>query len=447
MSTNNNAPAKSSNFWAYMQVVGLAFLMIGGIQTILANSGNFIAVVCPEMGFEVSQFTFWITCYALGMAVSQLYVGKLWLVIRTPILLTVSFLICIAAMACMGMYTELWQWYLSGVIIGLSGGCFFMVSGPIVITNWFAKNSGFALGLVTIISAVGTAILSPVDAAIIAAVGWRMGYLVVAVISCVLVLPFTIFIIRYQPSDRGCKPVGWEPGMESITAGAEDSSGTSLKGGVLSLAFVCLFLGAGLCALFGGYQNQWSVAAVSWGYDLSFGATMISATALFGVVAPLIGIMIDKLGPFKSTFIVLAGQFISGLGLIFLHGNPICVLIFVFFFADQMTIVGTLVPLLTRKVFGARNYTKILAYIQIGIGLIGGFSNPIIAAFYEGSGNFNDALWFGVSLCVACAILFGGVAIFRKNLKFEGPSGSDGLPGNSADEVVAEEAAVAKTEL
>ncbi|MEI3230553.1 MAG: hypothetical protein V8S24_04415 [Gordonibacter pamelaeae] len=100
--------------------------------------------------------------------------------------------------------------------------------------------------------------------------------------------------------------------MENITAGAKDSSGTSLKGGVLSLAFVCLFLAAGLCALFGGYQNQWSVAAVSWGYDLSFGATMISATALFGVCAPLIGIMIDKLGAFKSTFIVLAGQFLSG---------------------------------------------------------------------------------------------------------------------------------------
>ncbi len=440
---------KKSKIWAYLQVVGLAFLMIGGIQTILANSGNFIAVVCPEMGFEVSAFTFWITCYAFGMAISQLYVGKLWLVVRTPILLTGSFLVCIAALACMSFYTEIWQWYVSGFIIGLSGGFFFMVSAPIIITNWFAKNSGFALGLVTIISAVGTAILSPVDAVIIAAVGWRTGYLLVALISCVLVLPFTLFVIRYQPSDRGCKPIGWKPGMENITAGAEDSSGTTLKGGVLSLAFVCLFLGAGLCALFGGYQNQWSIAAVSWGYDLSFGATMISATALFGICAPFIGILIDKLGPFKSTFIVLAGQFISGLGLIFLHGNPICVLIFVFFFADQMTIVGTLVPLLTRKVFGARNYTKILAYIQIGIGLIGGFSNPIIAAFYEGSGNFDSALWFGVGLCVACALLFAGVAVFSKRLTFVGPKEGNQAPADqtSADELVEEEAAVARIDL
>lgn len=449
MSIQENTQTGSSKKWAYLQVVGLAFLMIGGIQTILANSGNFIAVVCPDMGFEISSFVFWITCYAFGMAISQLYVGKLWLVIKTPTLLTGSFLVCIAALACMSFYNEIWQWYVPGFIIGLSGGFFFMVSAPIIITNWFAKGSGFALGLVTIISAVGAAILSPIDAAIIAAVGWRMSYLIVALMSCILVLPFTLFVIRYQPSDCGCKPVGWEPGMQNITAGADDSSGTSLKGGLCSLAFVCLFLAAGLCALFGGYQNQWSVAAVEWGYDLSFGATMISATALFGVCAPLIGIMIDKLGSFKSTFIVLAGQFISGMGLIFFHDSPAAVLVCVFFFADQMTIVGTLVPLLTRKVFGARNYTKILAYIQIGIGLIGGFSNPIIAGFSEAYGTFTASLWFGIALCIACAILFGGTAIFRKQLKFEGPGKDDGGQslGTAEDQVVAEEAAVAKTQL
>lgn len=413
-------PRKGSA-WPWLQVVGLAFLMLGGIQTILANSGNFFVPVCTDLGFETSDYSWWITCYAFGMAFSQLYVGKLWLKINTPLLLTVSFLICIGALALMGTYTQLWQWYASGVVIGLTGGFFFMVSGPIIITNWFAKRSGLALGLVTIISAIGTAILSPVQAAIIAAVGWRTAYFVIALISCVLVLPWTIFVLRYQPSDRGCKPVGWEEGMDTITAGDEEATGTSVKGGVLSIAFVCIFLGAGLCALFGGYQNLWSTAAVSWGYDVTFGSYMISATALFGVMAPLIGMMIDKLGPFKSTFVVLAGQIISGICLILFHGNPIAVLVSVFFFADQMTIVGTLVPLLVRSVFGAKNYTKLLSYIQIGIGLIGGFSAPIVSSFFAMTGTFDASLWFGVGLAASCAVLFGIAMVTRKQLKFEGP--------------------------
>lgn len=234
---------KQKNTWAYLQVVGLGFLMLGGIQTILANSGNFFVPVYNDLGFATPDFAWWITCYAFGMAFSQLYVGKLWLMVKTPVLLTISFLISIVALAMMGTYTELWQWYVSGVIIGLSGGCYFMVSAPIIITNWFAKRSGFALGLVTIISAVLTAIMSPIQASIIGAVGWRLAYAVIAIISCVLVLPWILLVLRYEPADKGVKPVGWEEGMDTITAGDEDASGTSVRNGVCSIAFVCIFLG------------------------------------------------------------------------------------------------------------------------------------------------------------------------------------------------------------
>lgn len=422
MSVNGQASAavpQRGSKWAWLQVVGLGFLMIGGIQTILANSGNFFVPVCEELGFATPDYAWWITCYAFGMAFSQLYVGKLWLKLNTPFMLTGSFLVCIGALALMGTYTELWQWYASGVVIGLTGGFFFMVSAPILVTNWFAKRAGFALGVVTIISAIGTAILSPVQAAVIAAFGWRAAYGIVALISCALVLPWTIFVLRYQPSDRGCKPVGWTEAMGTITAGDEEARGTTLKGGVLSVPFACIFLGAGLCALFGGYQNLWSTAAVSWGYDVQFGSYMISATALFGVCAPLIGLMIDKLGAYSSTFVVLVGQMVSGVCLVLFHGNPIAVLVFVFFFADQMTIVGTLVPLLVRLTFGARNYTKLLSFVQIGIGLIGGFSAPIVSSFFAAYGNFEASLWFGVGLAAACFVLFGIARLTKDRLSFE----------------------------
>ena len=405
----------------WLQVVGLAFVMLGGIQTILSNAGNFFVPVCTDLGFNTSDFSWWITCYAFGMAFSQLYAGKLWTKVATPPLLTISFLVCIGAFALMGTYTQLWQWYVSGVVIGLTGGFFFMVSAPIVVTNWFAKRSGLALGIVVVIGGVGAAILSPVQAAIIAAIGWRSAYFVVALISCVLALPWTLFVLTYQPSDVGCKPFGWSEGMDTITAGDEEASGTSVKGGVFSLAFVCIFLGAGLCALFGGYQNLWPTAAASWGYDATFGSYMISATVLFGVMAPVMGMLVDKLGPFRATFVVLAGQMVSGVCLIAFHDNPVAVLIFVFFFADQMTIVGTLVPLLVREVFGARNYTKLLSYVQIGIGLIGGFSAPIVSSFFALTGSFDASLWFGVCLAVTSIVLFATAMVARKRLVFERP--------------------------
>ena len=110
---------------------------------------------------------------------------------------------------------------------------------------------------------------------------------------------------------------------------------------------------------------------------------------------------------------------VSGVCLVLFHGNPIAVLVFVFFFADQMTIVGTLVPLLVRLTFGARNYTKLLSFVQIGIGLIGGFSAPIVSSFFAAYGNFEASLWFGVGLAAACFVLFGIARLTKDRLSFE----------------------------
>jgi MFS family permease len=420
----SNTGTKQKNTWAWLQVVGMGFLTIAGIQTILANSGNFFAAVCAPteaggMGFPVNEFAWWLTCTTYCMALSQIYVGRLWLKLKTPVLLSISLIVCMAAFALMGAYTEMWQWYLSGIAIGLSGGFFFMVGAPIIITNWFAKRSALALGVVTIIGAIGAAILSPVQAAIIASFGWRLAYPLIALISVAIALPFTLFVVKYKPGDKGLKPYGWQDGMENITAGAKDSSGTSVKWGLLSIPFAAIFVAAGLCALFGGYQNLWSIAAEEWGYGAQFGSLMISTTALFGLVAPLLGILIDKLGAYPSTFVILAAQLLSGLGLLFFHGNQIALLISVFFFADQMTVVGTLVPLVIRKTFGARNYTKILGYTQLGIGLIGGLSAPIISTLMISFNTFNAALVFAVFLSAGSALFFFIAFLTRKTLKWE----------------------------
>ena len=51
--------------------------------------------------------------------------------------------------------------------------------------------------------------MSPVMISIIEEVGWRTGYLILAAVSAVLVLPCMLFVIRYRPADRGMLPYGF----------------------------------------------------------------------------------------------------------------------------------------------------------------------------------------------------------------------------------------------
>ena len=405
MSEEKGQALKPGNKRAWAITVGLGFLMGAGLQTILAGAGNFIPLVCADLQCDPTQLTLWITMYAIFMAISQPFVGRLWPKVNAKILTTVSFLVSIVAFALMGTYNEVWQFWVSGAVIGLSGGFYFMVAAPYLITNWFAKKTGLALGVAGIIGSLLGAILSPVDAAIIAAVGWRTAYFVVAAISCVMALPFTLFVFEFDPAKLGMRPVGWEEGMETVTAGAADAPGIPEKKAVASIVFVMLFLVGGIFALYGGYQNLWGYAAAEWGFDATFASTMISASILFGLMGPVIGAIIDKFGPWKTTYGVMAIQLIASAGLLFFHGSAPVVLVLVFFFAFQGAVVGNLIPLLTRDAFGPKAYTKIFSYMQIGIGLIGGFSNPIVSFFYTEFGTFNAPMVFAVVIAVVCIVL------------------------------------------
>lgn len=414
---------KSGVVWGWLIVVGFAFVMNAGIGTILAGAGNFIGPILFETGWDPTTFVFWITMYAIGMAISMTFVGHLWVKVKTVPLLTVAFLISMAAMAAMSFYSEIWHWYVSGFIIGLSGGVYFMIAAPIIITNWFAKTPGLALGTMGIIGSILGAIWAPIQSMIIGAVGWRTGYLVVVLICCITALPWIFFVIRFKPEDKGMKPIGWEEGMKEITTGAENAPGASLKKGVLSICFICLFFAAGLCALYGGYQNLWSQAAFEWGFEArgttTFSSLMISATALFGLVGPLIGWMVDKLGAFKTTYVVLGIQLAASLGLFFFHTSQPVVLVLVFFFAFQGAVVGTLTPLLVREAVGPKNYSKILSYAQIGIGLIGGLSAPVLAFIMTSTGSFNSTFVFGAILAAICLILVTVGGLTKKLIPWE----------------------------
>lgn len=385
---------------AWAITVGLGFLMGAGLQTILAGAGNFIPLVCADLQCDPAQLTLWITMYAIFMAISQPFVGRLWPKVNVKVLTTISFLVSIIAFALMGLYTEVWQFWISGAVIGLSGGFYFMVAAPYLITNWFAKKTGLALGVAGVIGSLLGAVLSPIDAAIIAAVGWRTAYFIVAIISCVMSLPFTLFVFEFDPAKLGMRPVGWYEGMENATAGAADAPGVPERRAIASVVFVMLFLIGGIFALYGGYQNLWGFAAVEWGFDATFASTMISVSILFGLMGPVIGVVIDKIGPWKTTYVVMAIQLAASIGLLLFHGNAPGVLVLVFFFAFQGAVVGNLIPLLTRDAFGPKAYTKVFSYMQIGIGLIGGFSNPIVSFFYGEFGTFDAPMVFAVVIAV-----------------------------------------------
>ena len=85
-------------------------------------------------------------------------------------------------------------------------------TGPVpcsaIITNWFKRRRGLALGLMAAGIGAGGPVMAPVVGYMLSNYDWRMAYLSLAVILIVVIVPLALLMIRTRPSEMGLYPDG-----------------------------------------------------------------------------------------------------------------------------------------------------------------------------------------------------------------------------------------------
>lgn len=62
---------------------------------------------------------------------------------------------CAMVAALMGTYAEVWQWVCSGVVYGTLGTCLIQMPQAAILSNWFFRKTGLALGVSTAVGSHG----------------------------------------------------------------------------------------------------------------------------------------------------------------------------------------------------------------------------------------------------------------------------------------------------
>ena len=291
---------------------------------------------------------------------------------------------------------------------------------PSLVNAWCKKKVGFFIGLCMAFTGIGGVIFNPVGTAFISAgpEGWRMGYLVYGILILVLTLPFTIFVLRSNPAEKGLLPYGAEEVQK--TEGGESKvvaeTGVSASKAMKMPVFFCVALIAFLFTL-----NQ-TVYQFMPSYASSFADTAPEIAGLAGVIASacmagqaigkvVLGAVNDKstkAGLFLGIICGFVGVallwFLPTVAVLFLAGG------FIFGFVYACTNVES--PLITRTVFGSRDYTNIWSRISMA-GTFGGIIAPtLFGVLVDLPGGFN--IMFVVSfVCMALALVLGLFALNR----------------------------------
>ena len=120
----------------------------------------------------------------------------------------------------LGTIQELWHLYvLYGVFVGALGNAAFQVLLPVIVTRWFEKKMGLALGFYWAALGAGPAIFAPFFRWMIETRGWESTFLVTGLGFGIILLAFSM-LIRTSPAEVGLSAFGADdPGAKGASVG------------------------------------------------------------------------------------------------------------------------------------------------------------------------------------------------------------------------------------
>ena len=405
---STDTPKKSLPYHIWI-VISCCVLMTTGIAIPLTCASTFFPTISEYLGVGIGQVSMIMTIQCVVLAVLLPLAGKLLAKGNVRLWLSFAVVLYAVGMGLMSFYTSLYQFYFSGVLMGIAGAFIVYLCVPLLIHNWFKKRVGLAMGFSYAFAGIGATIFSPITGYIIDTYGWRPAYLFLGIVILVLSLPFTLFVVRAKPSDIGLKPYGAAeetdaPGMSGTLAGL---SGVPKEAAFKSAQFYQLFFFAGLLGIAAATLYQVTSYMVSLGYSTTVGSSVVAVGT--------IGVTIGKVGVgYLNDRIGLKGAACTGIGvgtvgvIVLLMGQE-WGLPALFAGAGMLGVSYACTalepPIVVRAVFGSRNYSEIFSIIMVSSSMGTAFGTSILGFIRDATGSFSASFALVVVMLVVALAL------------------------------------------
>ncbi|MPM30546.1 hypothetical protein SDC9_77096 [bioreactor metagenome] len=409
--------ARKSNYpWV---IVITALFWSGLVFGLMGNTvGLYYSPVSKEMGWTMTQTSFYMTIYPIVAGIFSPIAGKLFSSYRK----TQYILAGIAGVWCVvyvwsSTFTATWQWTLYGVITGVLGGFLMYIPIPMLVNNWFTRQKGIALGVAACFVNVVPAICNPIITAQIATYGWRSVRLVVAIIVAVIVIPVTILFVRKFPKDKGV--LSWGEGEADVSGAAAKpaslsgvAAGTAMK----SPAFWLALLAAACIVSCATINQRIASLATARGFDPVAIGMASSVIMVGGIVGKFIlGFIRDKSNNAIITGLTCAAFGLIGCLLFLTVGTTgvaifyISILIYGFGYAG-LTVVP---PMVVEAAFGGKNFGQIYANVTVVTCIASSFTSLIYAQIIDRTGGYEGCFILAIvfyaifAICVPLIVKMG----------------------------------------
>lgn len=398
-------------------MAGCCALLFAALGVLLNTTGVFFKPVCDELGFSRGEFSAYPGIQALTIVVTLPLAG--WLLPRLNLRILLSSLVvlmCGSVMA-MSQFHSLSSWYWAAGFMGIGSGVLALLIAPILVRNWFHKHLGLAMGIVMACSGIGGALFNPITAWIITEWGWRTAYLALGITAMAIMLPFTLFVLRFQPSDVGLQPYGADevtppalaeaPG-EAVKAPAPvEPPGVPAREAFVSPGFATLLVFVVGISIFVSIQQHIPGYASSLGHPDTLGASLVSLSMIGIILGKLgLGALNDRMGVYRTATLGLVLALI-GVGCL-LGGKLGTGALFpgAFLVGIGVALPTVQNPMLVNAMFGKRSYSQVFSVVSVVLVIVSAVGLPAVGFVFDRTGSFLPAL-----LIIACALAAAMLAV------------------------------------
>ena len=386
-------------------IIGICFLTIATSMG-LCSSGRtmYLTAITDALGLKRGAFSLNDTCRFVTTMIVNLYFGKLTRKFGTKKLICAGFISLMAFAYINSVATELYQFYIGSVFLGIGLSWTTTTMTSTIINRWCKKNKGTITGATLAANGIGGAIAVQIISPIIFEEGNPFGYRNSYRLVCAILLAMLLIVLLFfhdKPKGETKKTVavdkkrkvrgtGWV-GMDYETA---------VRKPYFYVALLCMAL-TGFCL-----QGIGGIATPHL-YDVGIKVELV---ALIGSISSIFltigkfttGFLYDRLGMRITMNISFVCTFVSLFGLIFVSNTPFgeaLAFIRAPFTSFAFPLETVMLPLFASELFGNKDFDRFVGLFVSASAFGFAFGSPFGNILHDITGSYNIAfLIFGIMM-------------------------------------------------
>ncbi|MBI4470047.1 MAG: MFS transporter [Acidobacteria bacterium] len=278
-----------------------------------------------------------------------------------------------------------------------------VVTNILLVSNWFVRRRGTAVGAVITGTSFGGVLLPPAATWLIGQFGWRMSMVILSSLVWFLLLPLVVFLVKNHPRDQGLHPDGEAVDAGDVSTRAAGPPPGLTAGQALSTGtFWSLLLGSALSfyVIF-SISQQFILHLQSPQVGLTKSQAALAQSALFLCSVGgkfFFGYLSDRWAKKHVNLLCCTVMFMGSLFLLNLNtitAYPFCVLFGLGFGGTYVTI-----QLMVAECFGIRALGRILGIVTLAETIGAAAGNILTGSLFDRTGSYE----LSFRLIVACAL-------------------------------------------